>query len=144
MRISLAILSVLATALPALAQQPPTRQLQLLDAFELEYVRHPAISPDGQTVAYERVGFDIMTDRPVSDIYTVGFDGSANLPLVTGASNPVWSPDGQRLAYTKSVEGKSQIHVYHFVPGRVGVHQQITRLRKSPSSMTWSPDGDAV
>ena len=135
-------LLLLALPLSNVAQTapPPTRRLQLIDAFELEYVRNPAVSPDGEQVAFERVGFDVMTDKPTADIYTVGFDGSRLLPLVTDAANPVWSPTGDRLAFTKSVDGKPQIYVYHFTP-QGGIQQQVTHLAEAPTGMAWSPDG---
>ena len=141
MRCSVSLgLLLLSTA--ALAQAPPDpRALQLADVFELEYVRHPAISPDGETVAYERVGFDVMTDSETADVYTVGFDGSRNLPLLTDARSPVWSPDGRRLAYVAKADGKPQLFVHHFAEGRGGVDQQITHLTESPSGVAWSPDG---
>ena len=36
------------------------------DVFELEYANDPQISPDGKTVVYCRISFDIMTDKTVS------------------------------------------------------------------------------
>lgn len=116
----------------------PSRTLQLMDAFELEYVQNPEMSPNGKQVAYERVGFDIMTDKSTSIIYLVGFDGSRNRPLVTKASNPKWSPTADRLAFLRSVDDKPQIFV-RYLDG--GEELQITKLQESPGSMSWSPNG---
>ena len=35
----------------------------------------PEISPDGRSIAYVRMGFDIKTDRPRGTIWLVGADG---------------------------------------------------------------------
>ncbi len=130
----------LLTPLYLLAQTAatPTRALQPSDVWGMEYVRNPAMSPNGKQVAYERVGFDIMTDKSTSDIYLVGFDGSRNRPLIVEAGNPKWSRQGDRIAFTRPVDDKPQIFV-RYLDG--GEEMQVTKLQESPSAMTWSPDG---
>jgi len=124
------------------AQSPSaSKSLQLADVFELEFARNPQLSPDGRQVAFERVGFDIMTDRQRADIYTAGFDGSRLRPLIMNAGQPMWSPSGDRLAFVRSVEGHAQIFV-RYLDGGEGL--QLTHLRESPSGMAWSPDGRSI
>jgi hypothetical protein len=38
--------------------------LKPLDVFDLQWVSDPQISPDGRSIAYVRMSFDIKTDRP--------------------------------------------------------------------------------
>ncbi len=132
----LPLVLTLVLGLSAHAQAP--RALQLSDVWDLEYVRNPEMSPDGRQVAYQRVGYDIMTDRATSDIYLTGFDGSRNRPLVAKASNPKWSPSADRIAFTRSVDDKAQLFI-RYLDG--GEELQLTKLQESPGGMTWSPDG---
>jgi Tol biopolymer transport system component/DNA-binding winged helix-turn-helix (wHTH) protein len=65
----------------------------------------PAVSPDGKTVAFER-----STTVGPSKIYTVALAGG-NPRQVTpngeGASNPMWSSDGQHIIFNSSRSGLS-------------------------------------
>ncbi|GAB4551894.1 MAG: S9 family peptidase [Phycisphaerales bacterium] len=111
------------------------------DVFELERAGDPRISPDGERVVYTRLGYDVLTDRATSDLWIINADGTGHQPLVvreSGSSQPRWSPDGDRVAFVSTFDGRSQIFVHHLDSGRTG---PITRLTESPSSLTWSPDG---
>jgi len=112
------------------------------DVFELEVAANPQISPDGSRIAYSRRSMDIMTDRPVSNIWIIDADGGNHRPLLTGAKSfggQAWSPSGDRLAYVTHVDGRGpQIHVMWMDSGRSGA---LTNLRRAPEDLTWSPDG---
>jgi len=112
------------------------------DVFELEVAANPQISPDGSQIAYARRSMDIMTDRPVSNIWIIDADGDNHRPLLTGArsfSDQVWSPGGDRLAYVSRIDGRGpQIHVLWMDSGRSGA---LTNLRHAPGNLAWSPDG---
>src|SRR6202789_2873557 len=70
--------------------------LKPLDVFDLQWVSDPEISPDGRSIAYVRMSFDIKTDRPRGVIWLVGADGKHARPLsdAVSSSAPRWSPDG--------------------------------------------------
>jgi Tol biopolymer transport system component len=75
-----------------------------IDSFELE----PQFSPDGRSIAFTRYKAPrfraIYAGRTASAIYRVGIDGSGLerlTPWRLDASDPDWSPDGQRIAPVK-------------------------------------------
>src|SRR5437667_4389176 len=119
----------------------PEKFFRLIDMFELETASDPQISPDGTKVVFVRNFSDIMKDKKRSNLWIVDFDGNDLRPLTTGNANdfsPRWSPDGKRLLYASSAEGSVQIYVRWLDTGQTA---KVTSVQKSPTSMTWSPDG---
>ena len=70
---------MLCLAGPGLAE-PLKPVLKALDVFELQWVGDPQISPDGRSIAYVRMNFDIKTDRPRGAVWLVGVDGKQSRP----------------------------------------------------------------
>ncbi|MEM7484344.1 MAG: S9 family peptidase [Bacteroidota bacterium] len=112
-----------------------------LDVFDLQYVSDPQISPNGEWVVYRRMGFDIMKDRAVGNLWLIKTDGSQHQKMTTregSESSPKWSPMGDRIAFSSSTDEGSEIYMYWVASGKVA---KLTQLPFSPSSLTWSPDG---
>jgi len=113
-----------------------------MDVFELEWAQDPQISPDGQHIVYVRRGMDKMKDRRTSRLWMMNADGSAHMKLTqrdVNESNPRWSPNGSRIAFSSPAEGNgSEIFIYWVESGAMA---RITQLERSPRSMKWSPDG---
>lgn len=68
------------------------------------WMRHCAISPDGASIAFTYKG----------DIYTVPAAGGKASQLTTNPAHdtrPVWSPDGQRIAFASDRMGSMDIYV---------------------------------
>jgi pSer/pThr/pTyr-binding forkhead associated (FHA) protein len=73
--------------------------------FQLTYDpsdTNPAVSPDGQSVAF-------MSHRTGNwDVYTVGIDGTGLTQLTADTANdglPAWSPDGRTVAFVSDRDG---------------------------------------
>lgn len=116
-----------------------------LDIFELEVASDPQISPDGANIVYVRQSMDIMTDRLRSNIWLVSGDGRRHRPLLSATddfSSPRWSPQGDRIAYISSAEGRGpQLYVRWMDSGQTAL---LTNLRKAPTAITWSPNGTQI
>lgn len=91
MKLTLTLAS-LAIALSASAAEAPL------------WLRNPAISPDGKTLAFTYKG----------DIYTVPVTGGTARQLTTNPAHdtaPVWSPDGKQIAFASTRQGSMDIYL---------------------------------
>lgn len=114
------------------------------DVFNVERAANPAISPDGSWVAYQRLKGDMNTDTYRSSIWLVDLDNDTDRPLIQGSgsySSPVWSPSGDRLAFTASEDGASSIRVWYADTRETAI---VAELPRGASGLTWSTDGEAL
>ncbi len=120
--------------------QEPTN-LEPIDIFDMEYVSDPQISPDGSKIVYVRNSKDVMTDRNLSNLWIVDFDGSNNRPLTTGNHNsvsPRWSHDGKKLVYrSNSADSKTKLYMMWMDTKEV---VPLTNTPRGPSQVSWSHD----
>lgn len=117
---------------------------RLLDTstyLEMETISGLAISPDGRHVLFSRGWVDKMEDRTRSSLWIAATDGSRVRQLTNGPwsdFSPVWSPNGDRIAFLSDRDGSTQIHVMWLDTRETA---QLTHLDQTPVSMCWSPDG---
>ena len=116
-KILLALIAPLATA-SAMAQSDPL------------WMRFPAISPDGKTVAFSYKG----------DIWTVPANGGQARQITTNPAYdayPVWSPDSKQIAFASSREGSMDIYV---VGRDGGAPRRVTTDSGDEYPMAWRND----
>ena len=116
-KILLALIAPLATA-SAMAQSDPL------------WMRFPAISPDGKTVAFSYKG----------DIWTVPANGGQARQITTNPAYdayPVWSPDSRQIAFASSREGSLDVYV---VGKDGGTPRRVTTDSGDEYPMAWRND----
>ncbi|MBL4639561.1 MAG: S9 family peptidase, partial [Kordiimonadaceae bacterium] len=126
------------------AAQGADEKFTATDIFQLEYATSPRIAPSGTSVVYERKSMDIMSDSQRTNIWSVDLDGTNHRPVLSGKAHysmPRFSPDGTRMAYVSSVEGKTQLYVQWLDTGQTA---RVTDVQFSPSQLSWSPDGKTI
>ena len=119
-------------------------KLELLDIFNLEYISNPQISPDGNQVVYVRNFKDVMTDKNLSNLWIVNFDGSQNRPLTTGNTSdnsPQWSPDGEKLLFKSNRDGEMRLYLMWLDSKQSLV---ISNSNDLPGAVSWSPDSKSI
>jgi dipeptidyl aminopeptidase/acylaminoacyl peptidase len=147
MRVLLGYVLILAAAHAAMAtaQAAPSHVFEGRDIFNLQWVADPQIRPDGRAIAYVRMSYDVMSDRPRSTLWLMDVDTGLQTPIAAGPGShvsPRWSPDGKRLAYVSSSEGgHSQLFVRWMQTGEAA---RITDLTQAPGALSWSRDGRSI
>lgn len=138
--------SAVAPCIAAPQDTASVRAFESLDIFELEWALHPQISPDGDWVAYRRMGFDIMRDERRGNLWLVDTKGGGHRKLSSfegNESSAAWSPDGTRIAYVRTASdgGGSEIYLNWLADGQTA---RLTRLPATPKDIRWSPDGSQI
>lgn len=103
------------------------------------------ISPDGSKAAFvvnniEPDGDTKWEYKYANQVYIVPTDGSSAPKQLTRepASQPAWSPNGNQLAFVRTVEGKPQIFILSFDGGEP---IQVTKFKYGAAAPKWSIDG---
>lgn len=98
------------------------------------WLRNPAISPDGKSIAFTFKG----------DIYTVPTTGGDAHRLTAGGSyntSPVWSPDGSRIAFTSNREGSPDIFI---MPATGGTPRRLSSHSGSEHPLAFASDSTII
>ena len=98
-------------------------------------------SPDGTRVIY----YAASLARQVGNVCTVSVDGLEVKTVVSQPPvynvEPVWSPDGKRIAFRSIRDGNHDIYV---VDADGGSEQRLTDVSALDTEPAWSPDGQWI
>lgn len=97
--------------------------------------RHPEWAPDGKSLVYQM-------DK---DLYIVELNDPKPVRLTQGGVNqyPAWSPDGQWIAFVRSVTADPPAFIYLARPDGTDLHA-LTGERLGPRQLSWSSDGKFI
>jgi dipeptidyl aminopeptidase/acylaminoacyl peptidase len=127
----------------AAAAQPRTPTIDQL--ISLKRAGSPAISPDGQFVAYtvRETNWDdntYHTEIWLADVKTGGLRQLTSHAKKSSTS-PAWSPDGTTLAFATDRDDKRQIYL---IDPRGGEARKLTAAEEGAGAFAWSPDGASI
>ena len=112
------------------------------ELISLKRAASPAISPDGQWVAYTVREANWDDNNYHTEIWLADAKTGATHQLTSNtkksSSSPAWAPDGTKLAFATDRDDKRQIYV---IDPRGGEARKITSSEEGVGSFAWSPDG---
>lgn len=131
---------------------------QLADIYRLRLVCQPAVSPDGQQIAFVMHGFNTKENQRTNNLWLARSDGSTPpRQLTRGLTNdgaPAWAPDGRFLAFLSTRPNepdlasnedqdtpRQQLWVFDLAGGEA---RQLTSRVEGVESFDWSPSGDQL
>lgn len=129
-----------ATSVAAQTQTPTIDQL-----IGLKRVGSPAMSPNGQWVAYtvREANWDdnnYHTEIWLADVKTGDVRQLTSNPKKS-SSSPAWSPDSTKLAFATDRDEKRQVYL---IDPRGGEARKVTTVEDGVGSFAWSPDGKSI
>ena len=115
------------------------------DYYRVVQVGDPRISPDGSQVAFTVRETSADRRSRKGGIWLVAADGSEpprRFTMGDADRSPRWSPDGRRVAFLRSADGITQIHIIHLDGGEA---EAATAIHQgSISDFQWFPDGERI
>jgi dipeptidyl aminopeptidase/acylaminoacyl peptidase len=107
-----------------------------LAALPRPYVT-PRISPNGQRLL-------VTIEQATSDLwmYDIASDKLTQLTFESGARFPVWSPDGQRAAFSSNRAGPLNLFLIDI--SRPGTGERLTSSENLQVAGSWSSDGQTL
>ena len=103
-------------------------------------------SPDGKRLVFTVTEPVLTEDKSefLTQVWMAKADGSEVYPFTFGdksSTNPLWSPDGRRIAFTSSRSGKNNLWLIRADGGEA---ERLTDVKSGVDGFAWSPDGKQI
>jgi len=107
------------------------------DFLAMSSLSSPRMSPDGTRIVYTFGEKEKWDSQANDNLWLISTDGTKRIQLTNSDKNdknPLWSPDGSKIAFSSNRSGKQQVHVISISGGE---SQQVTFAENGVSSYKW-------
>jgi dipeptidyl aminopeptidase/acylaminoacyl peptidase len=145
MRRSIIVLTLLfaASGVAPRAQRQTAPTIDQL--ISIERLATPAISPNGELVAYVVRAANWEDNSYHSEIWLADVKSGETRQLTNNpkksSTSPAWSPDGRTLAFGTDRDEKRQIYA---IDPQGGEARKLTSAEEGVGSFAWAPDGKSI
>ena len=123
----------------------PKRPLTFQDLMKVERISSPDVHPEGKYAVFVQTRHDNVENKTASTIVLLDLETGEERDLTPGEhkdSNPRWSPDGSKLAFTSDRSDGGQIWILPFRDG--GEAYKVTSGDGGASQLFWAPDSRRI
>jgi dipeptidyl aminopeptidase/acylaminoacyl peptidase len=141
----LALTATLLLAVPTTTLKGAARPLTPETSLKVRWPDNARISPDGGQVVLTIKDASYDDNSWSTQVYLLSVaTGDLRQLTFSGKSNtePVWSPDGSRIAFTGTRDDQPQVYLLDLRNG--GEAKKLTELATGASGPIWSPDGRTI
>ena len=135
---------VLAVATTAVAQDKAPFTAER--SWQIQRIGSPAVSPDGKMIVAPVTRYDLKDNKGLTDLWLWSADGKVERALTTNPasdSSPLFSPDGQSLAFVSQRNGDTAPQLY-VMPLAGGEATRVTNVPTGVGQPMWFPDGRRI
>ena len=128
------------------ARNPGGRNFTADDLWQLARVGRPVPSPVGDHIVSAVTTFDVEKNQGTSRLWKLTLDGKGVRPITgpdQSATEPVFSPDGSKLAFVRKKDPKEKAQLY-IMPTEAGEPERVTEMPLGVADPRWLPDGNRI
>jgi len=128
---------------PINAQEPNLRPMTVDDMLAMIRLGDVRMSPDGERVFFSKSELDWEKNTRKKTYFMISTSGGRAVQYIgeKGGSSFQFSPDGEYLAFTRSVDKITQVFLMNLKGGEA---VQLTHHTNSIDSYKWSPDASRI
>lgn len=120
------------------------RPFSIADYYKIKRIGDLVLSPDGKQIAFTVTSYQFEEAKKTQSIWVMDVHGKEKFQLTSSEKydrSPMWSPDGQTIAFISDRSGKDQLYLISVDGGEA---RQLTHISTGVSSPLWSPDGSFI
>jgi len=127
-----------------MAKKNKENKINPKNLYNIQTISTCAMSPNGKTIVYPVHWVDAQTEKKHANLWSVNTESGKIQQITFGKqsdTNPKWSPNGKKIAFTSNREGSTQFYILRFNGGEA---EKMTDIKGAIGSFEWSSNGKKI